>query len=184
MQGNRTAKGAPRRLVLSVRPKPLDGRKALVRVGPLTLDAALGRGGISVFKREGDGATPHGRLTVVAGFRRGGLRRRVEAGLPLPPVTEADGWCDAPGHAAYNRAVRLPFPASHETLYRKDRLYDAVLVLDWNYRRRARGLGSAIFAHIARPGYAPTEGCIAFHPRDFCRILPVIRRGSVFSVNR
>lgn len=173
-----------RRLVLSVRPKPGDGRQALVRVGPLTLRAALGRGGISIFKREGDGATPLARLPVVSGFRRFGSRRRVAAGLQLSAVTVADGWCDAPNHAAYNRPVRLPFAASHEKLVRKDALYDAVLVLDWNFRRRARGLGSAIFAHVARPGYTPTEGCIAFHPRDLARLLPLIARGSVFAVSR
>ena len=173
-----------RPLVLSVRPKPGDDRQALVRVGPLTLRAALGRGGISIFKREGDGATPHGQLPVVSGFRRFGLKRRVAAGLPMSAVTAADGWCDAPTHAAYNRPVRLPFAASHEKLVRKDALYDAVLVLDWNFRRRARGLGSAIFAHVARPGYAPTEGCIAFHPRDLARLLPLIGRGSVFAVSR
>jgi Uncharacterized protein conserved in bacteria len=176
--------GTARRLVLSVRPTPGDGKKALVRFGPLTFRAALGRGGISIFKREGDGATPHGWLEIVSGFRRVGLRRRVVAGLPMRPVGAADGWCDAPGHPSYNRPVRLPFSASHEKLRREDALYDIVLVLDWNFRRRARGLGSAIFAHVARPGYLPTEGCIAFHPRDLARILPLVGRGSAFVVSR
>lgn len=44
---------------------------------------------------------------------------------------------------------------------RADALYDLVVVLDWNFRRRLQGRGSAIFLHLARPGFRPTEGCIA-----------------------
>ncbi|TDH37753.1 hypothetical protein E2A64_01005 [Pseudohoeflea suaedae] len=150
----------------------------------MTIDAALGRGAISAFKREGDGATPLGDLEVVAGFRRGGSLTHAPSAVPLRRVGKADGWCDAPAHAAYNRPVRLPFPASHETLLRSDRLYDFVLVLDWNIRSRRRGRGSAIFLHVARPGYQPTEGCIALERRDMIRLLPYLRKGTVFRVSR
>jgi L,D-peptidoglycan transpeptidase YkuD (ErfK/YbiS/YcfS/YnhG family) len=85
-------------------------------------------------------------------------------------------------HAAYNRPVRLPFAASHETLLRNDRLYDAALVLDWNISRRVRGLGSAIFLHVARDDYRPTEGCVALDPRDVRLILEFVRRGDVIRV--
>ena len=102
--------------------------------------------------------------------------RRVRAGV--------DGWCDAPDHAAYNRHVRLPFPASAESLARDDRLYDVVVVLDWNCRRRARGRGSAIFFHVAKPGYPPTEGCIAVAPRDMAKLAPFLTRRARFVVQR
>ena len=39
-------------------------------------------------------------------------------------------------------------------------------VLDWNIRSRRRGMGSAIFLHVAKPGYPPTQGCIALARRD------------------
>ena len=168
--------------VLAVRPAPGDRLRALVRIGPLTVRAALGRGGGTSFKREGDGGTPRAQMAVLGGFRRGGMLTPDRCALPLKRVGRRDGWCDAPRHGSYNRPVRLPFPASHETLLRDDMLYDFGFVLDWNIRSRRRGAGSAIFLHVARPGYAPTEGCIALARRDMLRIMPLLRRGTVIRV--
>ncbi|WP_110033786.1 L,D-transpeptidase family protein [Hoeflea marina] len=156
--------------------------RALVSFGGLVFAAAIGRGGKTAFKREGDGATPRGDLKVLGGYRSGSLRAPVISATKLGRAGARDGWCDAPDHAAYNRYVRLPFGASHETLARPDALYDVVLVLDWNVRCRRRGAGSAIFLHLARPGYEPTEGCVALKRRDLMRILPHIRRGGCVRV--
>ncbi len=93
-----------------------------------------------------------------------------------------DGWCDAPGNRNYNRLVRLPYRASHERMRRQDGLYDVCIVLDWNIRERRQGRGSAIFLHLARPGYAPTEGCIALSRRDMARLLPHLARGRRITV--
>jgi L,D-peptidoglycan transpeptidase YkuD (ErfK/YbiS/YcfS/YnhG family) len=170
--------------VVAVKPSPLDPRRAHLRFGPVSIEAALGKGAISALKREGDGATPLGDLAVLSGFRKGGSLTPAPSAVSLRRVGRLDGWCDAPRHGAYNRPVRLPFPASHETLLRSDRLYDFVLVLDWNIRSRRRGKGSAIFLHVAKPGYQPTEGCIALKRRDLIRLLPYLRKGTVFRVSR
>ena len=63
-------------------------------------------------------------------------------------------------------------------------LYDLVLVLGYNDRPRIKGKGSAIFVHLARAGYTPTEGCIAFSRRDLLAVLAEIRRGTDFLVMR
>ena len=169
---------------VAVRPAPGDRLRALVRFGPLCFRAALGRGGVTVFKREGDGATPLAAMTVQGGFRRGNMLILAPAGVLLERVGKRDGWCDAAGHAAYNLPVRLPFPASHETLCRDDALYDFGLVLDWNMTCRRREAGSAIFLHVARPGLEPTEGCVALRRRDLIRLLPFIGRGTIVRVTR
>lgn len=130
------------------------------------------------FKREGDGGTPRGPMAVLSGFRKGGMMTPDRAGLSLQRVGRRDGWCDAPGHGRYNRHVRLPFSASHETLLRNDVLYDFGFVLDWNIVSRRRGAGSAIFLHVARPGFPPTEGCVALKRRDLLSLMPHIRRGT------
>ncbi len=70
--------------------------------------------------------------------------------LPLARIRADDGWCDEPADRNYNRPVRLPYSASAETMLRNDELYDVVIVLDWNIRRRARGRGSAVF-RFGRP---------------------------------
>ena len=74
--------------------------------------------------------------------------------------------------AAYNRQVSLPCRGSHENLWRPDRLYDLVIVLDYNIHPRRKSRGSAIFLHCAPPGFAPTEGCVALRPGDLRRLLP------------
>ena len=76
-----------------------------------------------------------------------------------------------PGHADYNRAVTLPHPARHEALWRDDAVYDLIGVLDWNRAPVARGRGSAIFLHLARPGLDPTEGCVALPERELRGLL-------------
>jgi L,D-peptidoglycan transpeptidase YkuD (ErfK/YbiS/YcfS/YnhG family) len=133
----------------------------------------IGRGGVSETKREGDGATPVGVHRIVGLlYRPDRMARPVDWAVPIRP---GDLWCDDPRHEAYNHLVRLPFPASHERLRRADRLYDLVILTDWNWPYSVPGRGSAIFIHSwRRPGY-PTEGCIALAPESLLWIAPRIR---------
>jgi L,D-peptidoglycan transpeptidase YkuD (ErfK/YbiS/YcfS/YnhG family) len=180
----RTRQKASKTPEISVRAGALDPRQGVLQFGPLRLRCALGKGGVSAFKREGDGATPLAGMALLSAYRRPGLRGVPGFALPTRIAGPQSGWCDAPGHGLYNRPVRLPFPASAERMLRDDRLYDGVVVLDWNVRRRARGLGSAIFLHVARPGYAPTEGCVALSRRDLGRLAPHLKAGLRLTVRR
>lgn len=128
--------------------------------------SSLGRGGITADKREGDGATPAGRHRIEALFFR--PDRIAARSLPLwaVPIGPGDLWCDDPGHADYNHAVRAPFAASHERLSRADPLYDLILVTDWNWPDAQPGKGSAIFLHRWRAPRFPTAGCVAYRPSD------------------
>ncbi|MGL4243810.1 MAG: L,D-transpeptidase family protein [Beijerinckiaceae bacterium] len=132
---------------------------------------ALGKGGVSAFKREGDGASPRGRFPLRRVWLRHGAAGRLPR-LPFRRTSAGDGWCDDPRHPRYNRPVALPFAASHEKMWRDDHLYDIVVEIGWNDRPAIRGRGSAIFMHLARPGYTPTEGCVALSRRDMLRLLP------------
>ena len=143
----------------------------LLRFRGETLRCALGKGGIRADKTEGDGATPPGLLPVRRLLWRADRGPRPRAAVPAEPLAPGDGWCDAPGHADYNRQVRLPHAARHERLWREDAVYDLVGVLGWNDAPVVRGRGSAIFLHVARPDLAPTEGCIALPERDLRRLL-------------
>ncbi len=169
--------------LLTVRARPGEPTQGLLIAGPRSFRCALGRGGISANKREGDGATPLAAMRLLGGyFRRG--RFRPGADLPLAPISARDGWCDAPADRNYNRPVRLPYRASHEEMLRSDRLYDAVIVLDWNIRPRRRNRGSAIFLHVAKPGFQPTEGCVAVTPAAMAWLLPRVSRRTVLRVIR
>ena len=122
---------------------------------------AVGRGGIRADKSEGDGATPRALLPLRRVLYRADRLPPPRCAVPVEPLAPSDGWCDDPADAAYNRPVTLPHPARHEEMWRDDHVYDIVGVLGWNDAPVARGRGSAIFLHLARPDYPPTEGCIA-----------------------
>jgi L,D-peptidoglycan transpeptidase YkuD (ErfK/YbiS/YcfS/YnhG family) len=126
-----------------------------------TYRAALGRGGVRADKSEGDGATPAGLLTLRRVLYRADHGRAPACAVPIEPLSPDDGWCDDPSHADYNRMVRLPHPARCERLWRDDAIYDVIGVLGWNDAPVVRARGSAIFLHVARSDFAPTEGCIA-----------------------
>lgn len=147
------------------------GPDRVLRFGPLAWRCALGRGGISTDKREGDGATPVGVLPLRRLLYRADRVAAPVCRLPVEPLSPEDGWCDDPGDVAYNRRVRLPHPARHERLWREDPLYDLVGVLGWNDDPVQRGRGSAIFLHLARPDLAPTAGCIALPERELRALL-------------
>jgi L,D-peptidoglycan transpeptidase YkuD (ErfK/YbiS/YcfS/YnhG family) len=74
--------------------------------------------------------------------------------------------------------VRHPYRASAERLWRDDGLYDLLVVIDHNERPRKRGCGSAIFMHVARPGFLPTEGCIALRRADLLRLVSLLKPDS------
>jgi L,D-peptidoglycan transpeptidase YkuD (ErfK/YbiS/YcfS/YnhG family) len=134
--------------------------------------AALGRSGVSLDKREGDGATPIGawplrRLL----YRPDRFPQPPATGLIATAITPQDGWCDDPADPRYNLPVPWPYPASAEQLWRQDRIYDLIVPLGYNDDPVLPGRGSAIFLHLARPDYAPTEGCVALAEADLLAYL-------------
>ncbi|TGQ20298.1 MAG: L,D-transpeptidase [Mesorhizobium sp.] len=171
--------------VLVVRAKPGNPAQGLLQAGKTVFRCALGRGGISASKREGDGATPLAAMRILSGYFRndqfpGGRR----TGLAMAPIGPDLGWCEVPDDRNYNRPVKIPYGASHERMRRADRLYDVCLVLDWNIVPRRRGRGSAIFFHLARRGFTPTQGCVAVTARTMARLLPLLSDRTVVKVVR
>ncbi|MBT9386701.1 L,D-transpeptidase family protein [Pseudooceanicola sp. CBS1P-1] len=141
---------------------------------------AIGRGGISEDKREGDGATPRSLLSVEATLYRPDRMAR-----PAPwarPIRPGDLWCDAPEDPAYNCPVRAPCPVSHEVMRRADPLYDLVIVLDWNRRPPLPHRGSAIFLHQWRRPHYPTAGCLALPRAELHALAAILRPGTQIRV--
>lgn len=144
---------------------------------------ALGRGGVRTDKREGDGATPAGAFPLRRLRYRADRLEKPATALPVDVIREDDGWCDDPKDPAYNRPIRLPFAASHEKMWRDDALYDLVVVVGHNDDPPVPGLGSAIFLHVAKPDWGPTEGCVATTRDDLLRLLAACDPTTTIRIN-
>jgi len=80
--------------------------------------------------------------------------------------------------------VILPYPAGHERLWREDHVYDLIVALGYNDDPILPGRGSAIFLHVARPDYSPTEGCVACARDDLLALLAAATPGDVLEIVR
>jgi len=133
---------------------------------------AIGKNGMTENKVEGDLKTPMGKFPLrYVYYRPDKFPKGIHTGLLQKPLSQNLGWCDDPNSIYYNQLISLPFPESHEDLWRNDNIYDLIIVVGYNDDPIRKGRGSAIFIHIARPGYAPTAGCIAFSRNDLLEIL-------------
>jgi len=135
--------------------------------------AALGKGGLipADKKREGDGASPIGAWPLRRVLYRPDRVPPPATALPVAALEPAMGWCDDPKDPNYNCPVSHPYPSSAEHLWRADELYDVIVVLGHNEDPIVPGAGSAIFLHCAKPGFPPTEGCIALQRDDLLTLL-------------
>ena len=156
---------------LLVRARPGDRRRGVLIAGPLVVPVALGRGGIRANKREGDGGTPRGTFRLLRLWWRADRSPRPRTRLPVRRIQAHDGWCEDPRDRRYNRPIRLPPNHPGDRLWRADSLYDFVIELDHNTRPRVAGRGSAVFVHVARPGLAPTAGCVALKADALRRLI-------------
>jgi L,D-peptidoglycan transpeptidase YkuD (ErfK/YbiS/YcfS/YnhG family) len=146
---------------LYVRASPGIRTRGVLRAGHLAIPLALGRGGILANKREGDGGTPRGRFRLIALWWRADRSPRPPTALPARRIGPRDAWCEDPSDRRYNRHIEIPASDPGDRLRREDHLYDFIVEISHNGRPRIAGRGSAVFVHLARPGFAPTAGCVA-----------------------
>ena len=127
----------------------------------LKFKCSLGKSGIGEKRIEGDNITPKGTFKVTRIYYRGDKIKKIKSKNKLFKIKKNFGWCDQPNSKYYNKLIQLPSKLSHEKLYRRDNIYDVILVLNYNMNPTIRYKGSAIFIHVARKKFPPTKGCIA-----------------------
>ena len=149
-----------------------------------TTRCALGSNGVvaAADKREGDGRSPLGVWVIRRVLYRPDRGLAPQTALPVAAISPADGWCDEPMDPAYNRPVALPYPASAENLWREDEAYDLIAVLGHNDDPPIPGLGSAIFLHLAKPGFPPTQGCVALSRGDMKELLSLAQPAAAVEI--
>ena len=132
------------------------------------MPCAIGRGGIGVKQREGDGMTPVGTFKLLSRYSRPDRGKGPRGGSVARLNTR---WSDDPQDPSYNTPRPFDRRYSGEMLRRPDRLYDLIAVTDFNAQPVVPGRGSAIFLHVWRSPRFPTAGCAAFRERDLRWIL-------------
>jgi L,D-peptidoglycan transpeptidase YkuD (ErfK/YbiS/YcfS/YnhG family) len=163
---------------LHVRAAPGSRTRGWLTAGPLAWPVALGRGGILANKREGDGGTPRGTFRALRLWWRADRGPRPATGLPVRPIAADDAWCEDPADRRYNRPIRMTPGQPGDRLRRDDHLYDFIIEIDHNARPRVAGRGSAVFLHVAKPGLAPTAGCVAMPSTRLRQLLKKIGSGT------
>ena len=142
----------------------------------------VGAAGVNSAKQEGDKATPAGKFPLPFGMYRQDRIKLPDTSLPMTPMREAHAWVDDPNDPKYNQLVELPYPAHVEEMWRADGIYDLLAVVGYNMNPTRPGAGSAIFLHIARPNFAPTEGCVAIERSALLNLIPLLGPESTLTI--
>ncbi len=144
---------------------------------------SLGKAGIKKKTKEGDQVTPKGIFKVIKIYYRKDKIKKIMSPIKKIQIKKNMGWCDDPKSDLYNQQIKLPSKFSYEKLYRKDGLYDIILVLNYNTSPIVKKKGSAIFIHIAKRKFKPTEGCIGLKKNDLIKLLKKIKKNTKIKVN-
>ena len=118
-----------------------------------TVKCSIGKRGIGTKKKEGDKITPKGRFKITSIMYRKDRVLNLKTKLSKLPINKNMGWCDDPKAKKYNRLIQFPFRYSAEKLYKRNSIYDIILVLNYNTNPIRKNKGSAIFIHVAKRNY-------------------------------
>ena len=144
----------------------------------LQFKCALGKSGIGNKKIEGDKITPRGTFDIIKIYYRSDRIKKLSSKFKLIRITKKMGWCDDPKSKKYNQLIKLPTKYSHEILYRRDNIYDLILVLNYNMKPTFKNKGSAIFIHIKNGNFKKTKGCIAIKKDDLLKVTSEIQKNT------
>jgi L,D-peptidoglycan transpeptidase YkuD (ErfK/YbiS/YcfS/YnhG family) len=168
---------------LLVAPDSKSSPRGKLHCGGRVLPCVLGRTGVKLQKQEGDGATPVGTYALRRVLYRADRVERPMTALPVSEILRDDGWCDDPADPRYNKPVKLPYPASAESMWRDDSLYDVVVIIGHNDAPVVPNAGSAIFLHVAPSDGGATAGCVALARDDLLWVLQKVRPDTLIEIS-
>jgi len=143
---------------------------------------SLGKNGIGNKKKEGDGITPRGIFKLIKIFYREDKIKNIKSKIKKTKIKKNMGWCDDPRSKFYNKLVELPSKFSYEKLYRKDNIYNIIIVLNYNYNPVIKNKGSAIFIHVANKNYKNTQGCLGLKQKDLIKLIQIIKKNQKIKI--
>ena len=131
---------------------------------------SLGKNGLSRSKVEGDNCTPVGLYSLGKLYIRTDRIKNLKTHFKYVSIKQTMALSGDPNTNNYNKLIYTKYEHT-EKLFRKDNLYDLILVIKYNMLPTIPYKGSAIFIHVAKKNYSPTKGCIALDKNDFKEIL-------------
>ena len=143
---------------------------------------AVGKRGISIKKKEGDFITPKGTFKIREIFYRKDRVQNLITRIKKTVIRKNMGWCDDPKSKKYNKLINFPFKYGAERLYRRENIYDIILVLNFNMNPVKKYKGSAIFIHVAKKSFQPTKGCIALNKSELIKLVKSIKKNSIVNI--
>ncbi len=144
---------------------------------------AVGKRGIGIKRKEGDKITPKGQFKILNILYRKDRVPKLVSKIKKKPIKKNFGWCDDPKSKSYNKLIKFPFKHSAEKLFRKDNIYDIILVLNFNSKPVNKNKGSAIFIHVAKRNYKNTLGCIAVNKINLIKMIRIIDNSTVVKIS-
>ena len=156
--------------------------KKYLTYNKLKVKCAIGKNGIGYKRKEGDLITPIGQFKIKYILYRKD-RVKIKTKLKKKIIKKDLGWCDDPKSTHYNKPVKLPFAYSHEKLFKKENIYDIVLVLNYNMNPIKKNKGSAIFIHVAKNNFKKTEGCIAVKKISLIKLIKKINANTKIKIS-
>ena len=127
----------------------------------LKFRCALGKAGIGKKEKEGDHITPKGNFNIVKIYYRSDRIKKISSKFKLIKISKNIGWCDDPNSKRYNQLIKIPTKYTHEKLYRKDNVYDLLIVL--NYKK--------------------TSGCVAIKKVHLIKLIKTIKKDTKVLIN-
>ena len=156
--------------------------KHTVKFDDFEFKCCIGKNGLTKFKKEGDGTTPKGTFKIEHLYFRKDRIKKPLTKLKCIAIKKNMGWCDDIKSKKYNKLVSTMTKYSHEKLFRKDKKYDLLIPIKYNFKKPVPSKGSCIFLHLTKD-YKPTQGCIALKKKDFLIILKLIKKKTKIIIN-
>jgi len=150
--------------------------------GDFQFKCSIGKKGLKKNKLEGDNCTPIGTFSLGPVYYRNDRVDKPNTKLETVKIDKKMGWCDDPNSISYNKEIKLNEKIKAEKLYRKDKIYDIIIVINYNTRKIIKNKGSAIFIHITN-NYIPTKGCLALSLNDIEILLKIIGKNSKIKIS-
>ena len=153
-------------------------KNKILSYGNYKVKCAVGKRGIGIKLKEGDLITPKGIYKITKIFIRKDRIKNLRTKIKTFPIKKNMGWCNDPNSKSYNRLIKYPINSTFEKLFRKDNIYDVIMVLNYNMKPIIKNKGSAIFLHISKKNYSSTEGCIAINKSHIKKLLTLISKST------